>query len=100
MDVIRPITFQWTADAAATGYLLEIATDVGFGNVVVAETVATVDHTVWSLASGTTYHWRVTPSNGCGPGSTSVAFNLMTEATLFEDGFESGTVSTWSNSVP
>ena len=96
-DVFRPTAFSWSVDAAATEYLFEIATDAGFTNIVYSTNTPATSDTVWSLASDTTYHWRVTPGNACGPGTTSAPYSMTTEATLFEDDFESGDTSAWSS---
>lgn len=100
IDVVRPPTFSWSVDAAATGYLLEIATDAGFADIVYSTNTPATSDTVWSLVSATTYHWRATPNNACGPGATSVSFSMTTETALFEDGFESGDTSAWTNISP
>jgi uncharacterized repeat protein (TIGR01451 family) len=100
VDVYRPTNFEWSVDVNATDYLLEVASDAGFGDIVYSAGTSLTTHRVWTLESATTYHWRVTPSNGCGAGATSAAFSFTTESTLFEDGFESGDVSPWDSVVP
>ena len=100
IDAVRPPTFSWSVDVEATQYLLEIATDAGFADIVYTTNTSATSDTVWSLASDTTYHWRVTPSNACGSGAASATFSVTTEATFFEDDFESGDTSAWSSTSP
>ncbi len=64
---VRP-TFTWSAAAGASSYFLEVATDLGFSNVIYSATVAGTSHTPGSdLPSNTTLYWRVTAGNPCGP---------------------------------
>lgn len=75
-------SFEWTADAAATSYLFELATDAGFANIVHSATVGTTTyHPAMNLSGSTTFFWRVTPANTCGPGSSPV-FSFTTVGML------------------
>ncbi|MCX7553449.1 hypothetical protein OS175_06125 [Marinicella sp. S1101] len=66
-------TFTWSADANATNYLIEVATDDLFNNIVVSETVATNSYTADSdLATSTDHYWRVTSQSPCGDSVSSV----------------------------
>jgi hypothetical protein len=59
-------TFAWDAQANAESYLIEIATDNGFTNIVDSATVATNSYTPESdLATETVHYWRVTTNNAC-----------------------------------
>ena len=75
---VRPV-FTWNAAAGALTYDIEVATDAAFTNVVAS---ATVTGTTWAsnvtLASTTTYHWRVQPANYCGDGAMSTVFSFTT----------------------
>jgi subtilisin family serine protease len=67
-------TLNWQAAAAATGYLVQVATDAGFSNIVHTANVTGTSHTVNAmLASDTQHFWRVIPSNGCGTAAPAVA---------------------------
>jgi len=71
--------FSWSAVADASEYLFELATDSGFSNVVINETVSSNSYTpAQLLTTNTQYYWRVTPINGCGQGTVSSAFSFTT----------------------
>lgn len=72
-------TFSWSS-TTATESLLEVATDMGFTNIVYSATVTTNTHTATSaLANSTTYYWRVGGSNACGDSSSSSTFSFTTQ---------------------
>jgi len=76
--VTRP-TYTWSAAPGGVEYLIEVAEDAGFTQIVDSATVAGTSHTSGVLLdSMTTYHWRLTPSNYCGDGETTAAFSFMT----------------------
>lgn len=53
-------TFEWSAVGGATGYLLHIATDIGFTSVIHVGTPLTNSYVCpITLSSGTPYYWRV-----------------------------------------
>ena len=115
-----PVSFAWTADANATGYLLQVATDMAFTNLVYSNTVGTNNASVGGLNTSTVHYWRVTPNNICGVGTTSAVFSFRTESApgdcnvdetaveFLSEGFESGApgwstagstgASTWASS--
>ncbi|MGB0514721.1 MAG: hypothetical protein ACPGJE_07770, partial [Wenzhouxiangellaceae bacterium] len=103
MDIGFQPMLEWTASSQVESYLVEIATDAGFTNVVYSATEPTTMHTVATpLNSSTEYFWRVTPSNFCGDAAPSATFTFTTqfapgdcpigEATLsvFVDDMENG----------
>lgn len=60
-------TLSWAASPGATSYLVEVATDPGFTNIVATRTVTGTSTTLTTaLAPDTVHHWRVRASNGCG----------------------------------
>ncbi|NCT67452.1 MAG: hypothetical protein GXC76_07395 [Rhodanobacteraceae bacterium] len=67
------------ATSPANTYLVEVASDAAFTNIVAS---ATVNGTSWatdiSLANETQYFWRVTPKNYCGNGPTSATYAFTT----------------------
>jgi hypothetical protein len=111
--------FTWKAVPQATSYLIEIASDAAFTNIVVSQTVSTTTFTPAApLATDTPYFWRVTAGNVCGTGVSTV-FTFTTQPgpgqcstgtptqTLFTDDVEngdngwthaaaSGSVDTWT----
>lgn len=102
-------TLSWTATAQAAGYVVEIATDAAFTNIVyTSPTVTTTSLEVPTvLQTGTTYHWRVRGTNFCGGGSNSATATFTTRAapgtcgptrvlrTHFVDNIENG-VNGWT----
>jgi hypothetical protein len=72
-------TFEWNAAPDATEYLLEVATDAGFTNIVYSATESGTSHTAQSnLTPNTLHYWRVTAMNPCGTGGTSSTFTFTT----------------------
>ncbi len=77
---IQP-TFSWNSVPGSTAYLVEIATDVNFSNIVLQATVPGTSYTpATNLASSTLYYWRVTASNVCGSSAPSAPYIFVTEA--------------------
>lgn len=71
---------SWSAATQAGEYVLEIATDAAFSNIVYTRTVSGTSHTVEaSLAGATLHHWRVRSTNACGAGNNSPVFTFTTQ---------------------
>ncbi|WP_298540440.1 reprolysin-like metallopeptidase [uncultured Aquimarina sp.] len=70
----------WSADVSATNYLIEIATDQNFTEIVESGNLDTTSYTTRSLLDATTYFWRVTSSNPCDTGMVSVVNSFTTVA--------------------
>ncbi|MDC8015544.1 S8 family serine peptidase [Tahibacter soli] len=86
-------TFTWTASAQDDEYVLEVATDAAFAQIVYTYTgTATSATPTTDLASSTTYWWRVRPSNVCGAGAPSAVRTFNTLAAPGDCGL--GTVAT------
>ena len=84
--VLTSPTLSWSAVSGAQGYLVEIATDSGFTNVVVSEsTLSTSLEVVTPLAMETEYFWRVTATNACGTGIESVTRSFTTGVAYCSD---------------
>ena len=103
-------TFTWSAAAQASSYLIEIATDAGFGNIILSQTVTDTSFTPSaSLPLNAAIWWRVTANNDCG-GTTSTVFTFITQPgpgqcgtgtttdVLFSDDVESG-ANGWTHSA-
>ncbi len=72
-------TFTWTG-SNVVDYLLEVATDAGFSNIVYSATVTGTSHVATtSLASNSSFFWRVTGQNACGD-TPSGTFTFSTVA--------------------
>lgn len=84
---LRP-QFSWSAVPGATGYLLEVAQDAGFSNIVVSQTTELTQITLPdALDTATQHFWRVTALNNCGSG-------VVSNVNVFTTGdFTSGTAA-------
>ncbi len=72
-NVAAQPSFSWTADANATSYLIEVATDDQFNNIVISETVDTNSYAAsMDLQTSTDHYWRVSSINPCGSAVSSV----------------------------
>jgi hypothetical protein len=98
---VRPL-LTWQAVPGALQYLVEIASDAGFANVVAS---AVVSGTSWAssetLDTETEYFWRVTANNYCGDGAVSAVSSFTTgvpgqcpsgttATAVFDDDFQGG----------
>lgn len=68
---------SWTADSNATSYLVEVATDASFTNVIQQATVMMPTYRP-VLLENTTYYWRVRSINSCATGSPSATRSFKT----------------------
>ena len=83
-------TFSWSAVDQADSYVIEVATNAGFGNALVNDIANGTSYIPDSdLPIGTELFWRVTANNQCGPGATSAVFSFTTDEIGFKHGFES-----------
>ncbi len=71
------ITLTWNTNVNAQNYLVEIATDNTFNNIVSTGTVATNSYNA-TLNTNTTYYWRVRASNLCTTAAFSSVFSFTT----------------------
>jgi hypothetical protein len=70
--------FAWSSASQASSYLLQVAIDDNFDNIVYSATVEDTSHTAESmLDSITTYYWQITAANVCGE-STSPSSSFTT----------------------
>ena len=84
------LTLTWPANANATAYDVQVATDDNFTNIVASATVTTNSYNVTGLADATNYVWRVLPKNNACVGNYS-------SANLFKTGLPDCTVFTSTN---
>ena len=68
----------WNADANASSYDVQIATDSNFTNLVSSGNVVSNSYISTNLSNNTMYYWRVKAKNNCGEGSFSSAFSFST----------------------
>ncbi|MGV6851384.1 MAG: hypothetical protein ACWA5R_04290 [bacterium] len=72
-------SFSWS-DVGAESYIIEVATDALFANIVFTQTVnSTTVAPGSSLDSNSTYYWRVIAQNACGAGLQSATFSFVTK---------------------
>ncbi|MCH8478838.1 MAG: S8 family serine peptidase [Wenzhouxiangella sp.] len=73
-------TLYWTPVSLASSYLVEVATDVAFADVVVQQTVSGTSFLrLPQLTPGTRYFWRVTARNACSDIEVSKLRSFTTE---------------------
>lgn len=73
------VRLQWQAADRADTYGVQVATDAGFGTLVVEESgLRETELDVGPLAYSTTHHWRVRASNAAGAGSWSTPRRFTT----------------------
>ena len=83
VDQTQQPIFEWGAVDQAGSYLLEVATDENFSNIVISETVASNSYTPnTGLTTNTEFYWRVNASNFCGDGVFSSVWRFGTAPAL------------------
>ena len=79
-DVALAVDLTWTADAAATTYDVQVATDAAFASLVSDQTgLAGSSFALAGLSNATVYHWRARGVNAGGAGAWT-ARSFTTEA--------------------
>jgi hypothetical protein len=110
-DVSSMPTFSWTAGAQSNSYLIEIATDPAFSNIILSQTVSGTSYQpAAALPTNTQIYWRVSADNACGTAGPSSTFTFTTQAApgdcsagsftnvVFSDNIENGT-NGWTHSA-
>ncbi|MFZ0546743.1 MAG: choice-of-anchor Q domain-containing protein [Candidatus Promineifilaceae bacterium] len=77
-DTVLMPTLSWEAVDGSLYYMLKVATDSSFNNVVYSATTGQISHMLPPLDEGTQYFWQVTPANRCGVGAASAVFSFTT----------------------
>lgn len=72
------VNLTWAADANATSYDVQVASDSGFTNIISSGNTTTTSYTVSGLAQASNYWWRVAPKNSGCTGAYSTAFKFGT----------------------
>jgi hypothetical protein len=79
IDLSTQPTLEWSPAAQASSYVVEVATDPGFANIVYsAQETATVHVVSAALGTLTTHYWRVGASNVCGAAAYSATRSFTT----------------------
>ena len=76
------LNLSWAADANATMYDVQVATDAAFTNIVSSGTVTTNSYAVSGLNDVTNYFWRVLPKNNSCSGVYSAESKFTTGQTV------------------
>lgn len=64
-------TLSWEAQGNAKSYDLQLATDIGFNNIIFSANTTEPNYTITGLTEATAYYWRVRPKNDCANGAYS-----------------------------
>ncbi|MCZ8197591.1 MAG: M12 family metallo-peptidase [Flavobacterium sp.] len=72
------VILNWGADASASSYIVQVATDEDFTTIINNQTVATNSFNLSGLNQLTNYFWRVQPRNSGCFGSFSAPFRFTT----------------------
>lgn len=96
---LQPV-FTWEPSEQASSYLFELATDAGFSNIVISQTVdGTSFQPSSELGLDTEYWWRVTANNSCGA-NTSAIYSFRTAPALGECSTGTTTQVLFEDDVP
>ena len=103
-SVATSTSLNWNADVNAESYMVRIATDPQFQNVI--QTINTSENSVVvsSLVETSVYYWQVIPSNFCGTSTQTNFFSFQTGAidcglTFTASDFTNAIIGTTPNSV-
>ncbi len=104
----RPV-FGWDAVTQAESYLIEIATDNNFNDIVISQVVPINSYSpVTDLDTNSVFYWRVKAQNTCGEGAYSQVWSFSTAPSpgacslgtnprvLYNEDFENGSTG-WSS---
>lgn len=73
-------TLEWEAQEEYSSYIVELATDPGFSNMVESREVLFSSFLPNELLENNTYYWRVKGVNECGEGTFGTAYSFSTIA--------------------
>ncbi len=72
------VDLLWEDNLNAQQYLIQIATDIAFTNIIESSSISQNNYQTAILNNNTTYYWRVQPTNICGDGSFSSIYSFTT----------------------
>ena len=78
VNVSLGVGLNWQADSNSSSYDIQIATDVGFSNIIESENTLLNTYKPNNLLAETQYFWRVRPQNNCGQGAFNTPFSFTT----------------------
>jgi len=71
-------TLSWAANSNAKSYILQVATDINFNNIIATVNTSQTNYSLSGLAEATNYYWRVKPINACAQGTYSATAVFIT----------------------
>ena len=77
LKVLRP-TLTWEANFNNDQYLVEVAKDTNFSEVLFSSVTTQTSLKITGLLPGLKYYWRVSPLNNCGVGPSGAASSFFT----------------------
>ncbi|MEO6690044.1 MAG: hypothetical protein ABIS07_02410, partial [Dokdonella sp.] len=95
-------TFTWSAASQAGSYLIEIATDSAFGNIILSQTLTagvTSFQPTAALPTSTQIYWRVSVANICGDAGPSAVSTFTTQGAPGDCSIGTDTVTVFSDDV-
>ena len=72
------IEFNWTTETQFNSNSIEIATDLGFTNIIESENTDLKKYMANNLEEDNTYYWRVRETNSCNTGNNSQIYKFTT----------------------
>ena len=78
VDVSAEVLLEWEEALNIVSYDIQIATDIGFVNIVESGSSFTNSYLPSSLENSVDYFWRVKPKNNCGEGNFGAPFSFKT----------------------
>ncbi|MBC8643490.1 T9SS type A sorting domain-containing protein [Flavobacterium lindanitolerans] len=78
--VAPTVQLDWAPSVNAESYIVQVATDSGFGTPVVNQEVTETSYFLNNLTPQYNYYWRVLPKNRCATATTSTVYNFQTGA--------------------
>jgi hypothetical protein len=76
-------TLTWQEDTNASFYVVEVATDATFSDIIANGEPTTNAFNLINLEGDTEYYWRVKAKNSCNEGSFSSSFSFRTEKPVY-----------------
>ncbi len=61
-------TLSWEVQSNAKSYELQVATDIGFNNLILSTNTSEPNYTITGLTEASAYYWHVRPINNCANG--------------------------------
>jgi subtilisin-like proprotein convertase family protein len=78
LNVAQNSVFSWQTTSNATEYVIQVATDSNFSNIIFQDETSQTFADVSNLNLDQTYFWRVLSKNLCGTASNSTVFSFRT----------------------